>query len=140
MRDEIIGQHIRLIRHNPHADRRRAMWRSLAACLRHFPSSREFEPFLELFFLQDGANDPNCPTPDRCLRLLHEAVFRYGYGTPLDGAYDDSHEVMTQWLTCELMPEHYPREDPALHGYKQGGGYDAVSGGQEPIVHYASVD
>jgi hypothetical protein len=116
LRDEILLQHIRLIRHNHHDVRRETMWRALSACLHHFPPSRTLEPFLELFVLQTAANAPHFPVPERCLRLLHESVFLYGYGRPICTAFDDSTETMSAWISSSaLMPAHYPALDPGLH-------------------------
>jgi len=117
LRDELYAQLIRLTRSNPNEHHVAMVWRILSCCLRHFPPSEAFEPFLELFILQTAAEQPGAVVPERCLRLLHESVFRYGYSQVIKETFDGSVSTLDKWMYGKTpMPVHYPQFDLAFQG------------------------
>ena len=119
MRDEILLQLAKQIRRNPNSSAKDRLWYTLAACLSHFPPSQILENYLEIFFVEEweyeqqvikqlqqqfgtpGTTTTNTsPTstasaappslPMQCLRLMHEAIFRFGYN--VRQIYNHSHK------------------------------------------------
>ena len=147
LRDEIYAPHIRLIRGNTTSSLEK-LWRSLLCCCAHFPCSEEFENYFESFLLLEhlsisteeeeeekkGNGNGNesghlekkgglttisdAFLPHRCMRLLHESVFLYGYTLPIKSYCKLDFTTMSKWLdtsTATIMPDNYPTDfDPSL--------------------------
>jgi len=103
MRDEIFLQLAKQIRGNPNAAAKDRLWYTVAACLSHFSPSQVLENYLEIFFVEEWefeqqllkqlqqqggylntttsstATSATPSLPMQCLRLMHEAIFRFGY-------------------------------------------------------------
>jgi hypothetical protein len=115
MRDEILAQHVKLLRNHPDAACKERLWRSLSACLHYFPPSQMFECYLELFLIQEGEkycenNAGKLSLVHRCIRNMHETIFLHGYSKKLKSSLplDSEHlsmKTMSIWLECNVSED-----------------------------------
>ena len=99
MRDEILAQHLKLIRKHPHKDQKIRLFKSLMACLYHFPPSEKFESYiLGVMILESKSDNIEDFYPKLTIRLLHESAFKYGYSRKIISAVEIKLGDMRNWL------------------------------------------
>jgi hypothetical protein len=100
MRDEIFAQHLKMIRGHPDEACKIRLFASLLGCLEHFPPSEKFESYMQAVLMIEVRSEGECSFDAKlALRILHESIFNYGYGTKITCQYDDSLETMKNWIS-----------------------------------------
>lgn len=142
LRDEILLQLIKQLRHNENPVSCDRLWRAIGACLFYFPPSRAFESFLEHFFLgfletaitntsnlspRPSPYSPNVftappnripPAVRQCIRLMHESIFTHGQDRVIDTPCDTTLRTINQWMSDLYTPQ--------LHKLQRLGGGDVI--------------
>lgn len=118
IRDELFLQIVKQLRGNDDPNACDRLWRTLGACLSHFPPSQQFENYLELFLITESekivqapghasakavaaalaAAVPASPAAKQCIRFMHESVFQYGYSKVIITPRDTALRTISQWL------------------------------------------
>jgi hypothetical protein len=116
MRDEILAQHLKMIRgRKGDEEAKTRIYFSLLGCLHHFPPSEKFESYIQTVLIIENKSDIDFTFfSSLALQLLHESVFKYGYNIKLNATYDDSLETMKDWLTSKEFLEKRVVNMPAL--------------------------
>lgn len=117
MRDELLLQIVKQLRGNSDTDATDRLWRTLGACLSHFPPSKAFENYLETFLISETEREvrigsrhdtrkklnsqeaiPASPAAKQCIRFMHETIFTHGYDKPILINADTSLKTIAGWL------------------------------------------
>jgi hypothetical protein len=85
LRDEILAQHVKMLRNNPLAESRSRLWRSLGLCLETFPCSELFEPYLECFLSSEAEQqeEQHAYAAVKCIQNMHRIIFLHGYASTI---------------------------------------------------------
>lgn len=126
LRDEILLQLVKQIRGNTDGEASLRMWKLLCACLFHFPPSRTFESYLELFLMQASADPSDAivvSQAQRAQRFLHRSIFLFGQQRRLRPLVNRHLDRIDRWLSednhvpgeAQLTPHNDDDQGPDAH-------------------------